>query len=69
MLKGKTALITGTNRGIGKAFVEEFACSGADIIAHARRETPEFMQICEGIRAEYGVKVRRFFLTCLTVKP
>ena len=65
MLKGKTALITGTNRGIGKALVEEFACSGADIIAHARRETPEFMQICEGIRAEYGVKVTPLFFDML----
>lgn len=43
MLKGKTAFITGTNRGMGKTFVEEFAKNGADVIAHARRDTPDFL--------------------------
>ena len=57
MLKGKTAFITGTNRGLGKAFVEEFAKSGANVIAHARVQTPEFVTFCTDIAKQYGVVV------------
>lgn len=35
-LKGKVALITGSNRGIGKAFALGFAREGADVIVHGR---------------------------------
>ena len=35
-------IITGSNRGIGKAFVEAFAYSGANVWACARKATPEF---------------------------
>ena len=34
-------IITGSNRGIGKAMVEAFATSGANIWACARKSTPE----------------------------
>ncbi len=61
MLKGKTALITGSNRGIGKALVRQFAHNGADIIAHARRETSDFMQMCIEISDAYSVKVMPLF--------
>ena len=61
MLKGRTAFITGTNRGIGKALVAEFARNGADVIAHARRETPEFLSMLEEIASKYSVKVSPLF--------
>lgn len=61
MLKGKTALITGTARGLGKAFVEEFAKNGANVIAHARKETPEFMQMIADVSQKYGVSVTPVF--------
>lgn len=61
MLKGKTAFITGTNRGLGKAFVEEFAKNGANVIAHARRETPEFVAFCKDVASSNNVTVMPVF--------
>lgn len=61
MLKGKTAFITGTSRGIGRAFVEEFARNGANVIAHARKETPEFLSFCAEVASAHGVSVRPVF--------
>ncbi len=57
MLKNKTALITGSNRGIGRAVLEELAQNGTNIIAHARKETPEFLQIISEIKDKYGVNI------------
>ncbi len=42
MLTGKTAIITGANRGIGLATVEVFAEQGASIWACARTKSDEF---------------------------
>ncbi len=61
MLKGKTAFITGTNRGLGKAFVEEFAKNGANVIAHARSETPEFVAFCKNVASGNNVTVTPVF--------
>ena len=61
MLKGKTAFITGTNRGLGRAFVEEFAKNGANVIAHARKETPEFVTFCSDIARQTGVVIKPVF--------
>lgn len=60
-LKGKTAFITGTNRGLGKAFAEEFARCGANVIAHARKESDEFLASCSGLGGKYGVTVTPVF--------
>lgn len=60
-LSGKTALITGCNRGIGKATVEKFAQEGANIICAIRRENPEFKAETEGWASEYGVTIDHIY--------
>ena len=44
MLKGKTAFITGANRGIGKAIFDKFIKNGADIICAVRKKKPLFLK-------------------------
>lgn len=61
MLKGKTAFITGTNRGLGRAFVEAFAKDGANVIAHARKDTPEFRAFLDTVAHENGVSINPLF--------
>lgn len=57
MLKGKTAFITGSNRGLGRTVLEEFAKNGVDIIAHARKKTPDFKKTLEETAEKYGVRI------------
>ena len=52
MFKGKTVLITGSNRGIGKVAVEEFFKSGANVIACARKQSEEFEQFLQSLKSD-----------------
>lgn len=56
-LQGKTAIITGTNRGIGLAALEVFAANGASVYAHARKETPEFLSLADGLSGRHGTDI------------
>lgn len=47
ILENKNILLTGTARGIGRSMAEVFAAQGANVIAHARKETPEHKEFCE----------------------
>lgn len=58
LLAGKNVIITGSNRGIGLAMLEEFALNGANIWAHARVKTTVFIQDIEALAAKYGVTIR-----------
>ena len=57
LLKGKTAIITGCNRGIGRATLEKFCAYGADIFALVRQESESFLQDIEKLKAQYGVEI------------
>jgi 3-oxoacyl-[acyl-carrier protein] reductase len=57
LLTGKNTIITGSNRGIGRAIVEAFAQNGASIWAHARKETPQFLADMAEIAAHYEVEI------------
>lgn len=57
LLLGKTAVITGTNKGIGKVIMELFAENGANVIACARRETPDFLKTIDSLREKFKVSI------------
>lgn len=56
-LTGKTAFITGCNRGIGKAMAEKFASEGANLICAIRKDYPTFKNEAETWAANYGVNI------------
>ncbi len=58
LLENKTAFITGTNRGIGSALVEVFSENGANIYAHARKPSVEFIEFCQKVSDDNGVWVK-----------
>ena len=57
LLKNKTAVITGCNRGIGKSILECFARNGANIYACVRKESEEFSKICSELMKLYEVNI------------
>ena len=57
MLKNKTALITGANRGIGFSVLTKYAQEGANIIAHSRTASDSFIKQCSEISKKYNVSI------------
>ena len=57
-LENKVCIITGSNRGIGKAMVETFAASGANIWACARKANSEFETWLYDTAERHGVWIK-----------
>ncbi|MFY9244182.1 MAG: 3-hydroxybutyrate dehydrogenase [Roseicyclus sp.] len=57
-LSGKTAIITGSNSGIGLGIAAELARAGADIVLNSFTDRAEDHALAESLGAEYGVSAR-----------
>jgi len=60
MLNGKTALVTGASRGIGKAIALKLAQMGADVAVVYAGNDAAARQVCEMIRDLYGKTAREY---------
>lgn len=57
LLEGKTALVTGARRGIGRAIVERFACEGCNVWACGRKPDDAFEGWCAQLSESASVAV------------
>ncbi|WP_444459908.1 3-hydroxybutyrate dehydrogenase [Rhodobacter capsulatus] len=57
-LKGKTAVITGSNSGIGLGVAHELARAGADVVLNSFTDRPEDHALAAALGAEFGVTAR-----------
>lgn len=57
MLRGKSAVVTGTSRGIGRAVAEKLAECGADVFACARSASEDFEEWISRLQTRTGQKI------------
>ncbi|MDA0923136.1 MAG: 3-hydroxybutyrate dehydrogenase [Proteobacteria bacterium] len=57
-LSGKTAVITGSNSGIGLGIAHELARAGADVVLNSFTDRAEDHALAESLGAAYGVSAR-----------
>ncbi|MGI6736134.1 MAG: 3-oxoacyl-[acyl-carrier-protein] reductase [Anaerovoracaceae bacterium] len=57
MLQGKTAVITGGIRGIGRGIAERFCENGADVLLVYRSDTETAEKTAAALREQYGTRV------------
>lgn len=62
LLKNKTALVTGANRGIGKSITETFARNGANVFACVRTLSSETEIWMRELEFKYGIFVKPILL-------
>ena len=61
LLKNKTAVITGCNRGIGKAILKRFAEEEANVIACTRKNDESFNSFCNELQNKFKVKIHHIY--------
>ena len=61
LLEGKTAVITGCNRGIGKAILENFASNGANVFAVIRKQSDSFDDYTKKLESEFNVSITKIY--------
>ena len=61
-LRGKTALITGCNRGIGKDILTKFASQGVNIVACVRTASNEFSAYLNTLCENYDINIEIVFV-------
>ncbi|MDA5094811.1 3-hydroxybutyrate dehydrogenase [Aliiroseovarius sp. KMU-50] len=57
-LAGKTAIVTGSNSGIGLGIAREMARAGADVVLNSFTDNAEDHGLASGIAEEFGVTAR-----------
>lgn len=57
-LAGKTAVVTGSNSGIGLGIAHELARAGADLVLNSFSDTPEDHALAQELATQHGVTVR-----------
>ena len=57
MLKGKSAIVTGSTSGIGLGIARCLAAQGADVLLNGFGDAAEIAALCEGLGREFGVRV------------
>ena len=60
-LKDKTVFITGSDKGLGKTFVESFAQNKAEIISCSRKQDNEHKKFCEDLKNKYKIKIHNYY--------
>ena len=61
MLKNKSALITGANRGIGFSILKRIAENGANVIACARKQDDLFEKEISNISKKFNIKIKPIY--------